>query len=119
MAAWELGDITAIILAPLAWLLRPVWRCHCEQRREWLNEAGESFYRRWWPTSYAATRLWFQRVVLFWLNRRPMAESHLHAIVRQGGIRISRRGMQRWLDDLPVTYFVQSGERWYGLPSDS
>ena len=114
-AIWEIGEILAICLWPVTFWMPPWLQCRCEVRRLYLNRLGEKLWAWWDFQSYNATRRRFERVVLFWASQKPVGASVLYEVIRMARIRISRRTMERWLDELPLASFVQSGERVYGL----
>lgn len=114
----EIGELVAILLAPVAWLF--MWLpCNCEARRTALNIAGEALWRWWDDEGYLSARLRFARVVGFWLRERLIVEPELRELAKRGGVRLSRHSFRRWMERLPVRWIVKDRERWYGLPADS
>ena len=120
MPAWfEFGEILASCLWPVTFWLPPWLQCRCEARRTAFNKLGERLWCWWDLQGYAATRGRFVKVVMFWASQKPVGASTLYEAIRMARIRISRRTMERWLGELPLASFVQSGERVYGLPAES
>lgn len=115
---WELGEHLATILSPVAWMLKPVWKCNCEDRRTRLNALGERWFAYWFP-------VWHQKKVACWVvqTQRTLADnvSYVEELCDSvSHFKISKNTATRWLDDLvkagKVSAITLSGRKLYGLP---
>jgi hypothetical protein len=115
----EIGEHVAIIAEPIKAILKRKCPTRCQNRRRWLNKKGEAIWKTGDPKGYAEARKRFTEIVMFWLGQRVTPAVELRGHVRRGGVPIGLDTMERWLAEMPVKSFTQSGETWYGLPVET
>ena len=120
MCWFELGEIAACILSPLAPLDR-LWKCQCETRRNWLNEQGERLWAYWQPVAYDDFLAGFEDVALTQCRIGLRPATAIWRWLRVMGLGVSLRTTERWLDRMvksgDLAVLVMSDVKQYGLPA--
>jgi hypothetical protein len=130
---WEFGELIRSVLCALwiteqrmKWLCR--WAvCWCEQRRQWLNELGESLWELVDAPGLLRAKQQFSQIVQTSLDVGMLTEESLCGILPQN-MRISASCTKRWLKQMAECGLLASmnqnlildGEPaicvWYSLP---